>query len=183
MEGRETLFFFDVPGTRRPCTSKHQKVPFFERERSVFVLLASKKNACGHALTLNQRRKLGFFVFFLSYHTPPPFADYAKHSTTSYLQIKPLYPPTCKSPTKPPTNHEMKIGPVPVVRLAQRPYKKGTQQSGGHAGCWRFFMDVPGGAARLREYNFCFFERPRLRRRCRSSSYFHEKLPNTVVTA
>ena len=52
MEGRETLFFFDVPGTRRPCTSKHEKVPFFERERSVFVLLGSKKNACGHDVNL-----------------------------------------------------------------------------------------------------------------------------------
>ena len=29
-------------------------------------------------------------------------------------------------------------------------------------------MDVPGGAARRREYNFSFFERPHLRRRCRS---------------
>jgi len=60
----------------------------------------------------------------------------------------------------------MKIGPVPVVGLAQRPYKKKTQRSGGHAGFGRFFMDIPGGAARRREYNFSFFERPRLRRCC-----------------
>jgi hypothetical protein len=77
----------------------------------------------------------------------------------------------------------MKIGPVPVVGLAQRPYKKGPQRSGGHAGFWRFFMDVPGGAVRRREYNFSFFERPRLRRRCRSSSYTHEKSLKTGVTA
>ena len=44
-----------------------------------------------------------------------------------------------------------------------------------------FFMGVPGGAARRRKYNFRFFERPQLRRR--SSSYTHEKLPNTFAAA
>ena len=55
-------------------------------------------------------------------------------ASTKIMKIKP--------PTKPPTSHEMKIGPVPVVGLARRPYGKGPQRSGGHAGFKRFFMGV-----------------------------------------
>jgi hypothetical protein len=92
-------------------------------------------------------------------------------------------PPPTAPPTKPPTNHKMKMIPVPVVGSAQRSYKKGPQQLGGHDNVGQFFMGAPGAAARRREYNFIFFERPHLRRCCRTSWYTHEKLLNTGVTA
>jgi len=88
-----------------------------------------------------------------------------------------------QTPNKTADQPQMKIGPVPVVGLARHPYGKGPQQSGGHAAFERFFMEVLGGAAWRGEYNFCFFERPRLRRRCRSSLYTHEKSPKSGVTA
>jgi hypothetical protein len=73
--------------------------------------------------------------------------------------------------------------PVPVVGSARRPYEKGTQQSGGHAGVKQFFMGVPGGAAaasqvRPLEKNKIVLAAPR-----RSSWCTHEKLPNIVMTA
>jgi len=42
-------------------------------------------------------------------------------------------------PTKLPTNHEMKIRPVPTVGSARRSYGKGPQRSGGHDGVRQFF--------------------------------------------
>ena len=48
----ETVFFFDVQATPRPCTSKQEKVPFLGRERCVFVFLCSKKIASGNSLRL-----------------------------------------------------------------------------------------------------------------------------------
>jgi hypothetical protein len=46
----ETAFYFDVQATPRPCTSKQEKVPFFGRERCVFVFLCSKKITSGQTL-------------------------------------------------------------------------------------------------------------------------------------
>ena len=46
----ETVFFFNVQATPRPCTSKQEKVPFLGG-KSVFVFLCSKKIASGHTLT------------------------------------------------------------------------------------------------------------------------------------
>jgi hypothetical protein len=44
----ETVFFFDVQATPGPLhITKQEKVPFFGRERFVFVFLCSKKIA-GH---------------------------------------------------------------------------------------------------------------------------------------
>jgi hypothetical protein len=49
----ETVFFFDVQATPGPLhITKQEKVPFFGRERFVFVFLCSKKIA-GHTHTLS----------------------------------------------------------------------------------------------------------------------------------
>jgi hypothetical protein len=45
----ETVFFFDVQATPGPLhITKQENVPFFGRERCVFVFLCSKKIASGH---------------------------------------------------------------------------------------------------------------------------------------
>ena len=54
-----------------------------------------------------------------------------------YQKIVCTHPPW--PPTKPPTNREMEIRPVPMVGSSSRRYRKGPQQSGGHDGVRRFF--------------------------------------------
>jgi hypothetical protein len=91
--------------------------------------------------------------------------------------------PFFRIPTKPPTNHEMEIRPVPVVGSAQLTYRKGPQRSGGHAGFKRFFMGVRGAAAAASQARPLEKTKIILAAPHRTSWYIHEKSPKTGVTA
>ena len=86
-------------------------------------------------------------------------------------------------PTKPPTNHEMEIRPVSLVRSVRRPYGKGLQRSGGHDDVRQFFMGARGAAAAASQVRPLKLLAAILAAPRRTSWYTHEKLPNTGVTA
>ena len=91
------LCFFYLQATLRPCTSKQEKVPFFERERCVFVLLGSKKNTCGHPVK-GLHQDLYYVLFTNSFihwirkkwggapgfNGPKPFASSLDHAYLRY---------------------------------------------------------------------------------------------------
>ena len=117
-------------------------------------------------------------VLFIREYSPKKLFHCKHTHTTKIIQLSHnCLLPRCASvfypPTKPLTNHEMKIIPVPMVRLARRPYRKRPQGSGGFDGLRRFLIGVLAGAmaalqVRLLKLLVAILAAPR--RNCWSSS-------------